>query len=199
MILTNILFLSVLIDNNSFHHTKPSLKNFDIYKLSLISNDIEFNKIGIVDFRKILRNSNSMKILANKFVIAEKKMSQKLNLKQIMLKKKEKKLLKEKTKMAVDKYNLKLKLFKQEVFEIQKNDNKERLILNNSFQKIQKKLKDLLAKIIKDISMKKNINIVLLKENIFLLNDQNTDLTSEALKSFNKKTKNMKIKIFISN
>ena len=199
MILTNILFFSVLIDNNSFHYTKPSLKNFDIYKLSLISNDIEFNKIGIVDFRKILRNSNSMKILANKFVIAEKKMSQKLNLKQIMLKKKEKKLLKEKTKMAADKYNLKLKLFKQEVFEIQKNDKKERLILNNSFQKIQKKLKDLLAKIIKDISMKKNINIVLLKENIFLLNDQNTDLTSEALKSFNKKTKNMKIKIFISN
>ena len=199
MILTNVLFLSVLIDNNSFHYTKPSLKNFDIYKLSLISNDIEFNKIGIVDFRKILRNSNSMKILGNKFIIAEKKMSQKLNLKQIMLKKKEKKLLKEKTKMAADEYNLKLKLFKQEVFEIQKNDKKERLILNNSFQKIQKKLKDLLAKIIKDISMKKNINIVLLKENIFLLNDQNTDLTSEALKSFNKKTKNMKIKIFISN
>jgi Skp family chaperone for outer membrane proteins len=199
MILTNILFFSVLIDNNSFHYTKPSLKNFDIYKLSLISNDIEFNKIGIVDFRKILRNSNSMKILANKFVIAEKKMSQKLNLKQIMLKKKEKKLLKEKTKMAADKYNLKLKLFKQEVFEIQKNDKKERLILNNSFQKIQKKLKDLLAKIIKEISMTKNINIVLLKENIFLLNDQNTDLTSEALKSFNKKTKNMKIKIFIPN
>jgi Skp family chaperone for outer membrane proteins len=199
MILTNILFLSVLIDNNSFHYTKPSLKNFGIYKLSLISNDIEFNKIGIVDFRKILRNSNSMKILGNKFIIAEKKISQKLNLKQIMLKKKEKKLLKEKTKMAADEYNLKLKLFKQEVFEIQKNDKKERLILNNSFQKIQKKLKDLLAKIIKDISMKKNINIVLLKENIFLLNDQNTDLTSEALKSFNKKTKNMKIKIFISN
>lgn len=199
MILTNILFLSILIDNNSFHYTKPSLKNFDIYKLSLISNDIEFNKIGIVDFRKILRNSNSMKILGNKFIIAEKKISQKLNLKQIMLKKKEKKLLKEKTKLAADKYNLKLKLFKQEVFEIQKNDKKERLILNNSFQKIQKKLKDLLAKIIKDISMKKNINIVLLKENIFLSNDQNTDLTSEALKSFNKKTKNMKIKIFISN
>ena len=199
MILTNILFLSILIDNNSFHYTKPPLKNSDIYKLSLISNDIEFNKIGIVDFRKILRNSNSMKILGNKFIIAEKKMSQKLNLKQIILKKKEMKLLKEKTKMAADKYNLKLKLFKQEVFEIQKNDKKERLILNNSFQKIQKKLKDLLAKIIKDISMKKNINIVLLKENIFLSNDQNTDLTSEALKSFNKKTKNMKIKIFISN
>ena len=199
MILTNILFLSILIDNNNFHYTKPSLKNFDIYKLSLISNDIEFNKIGVVDFRKILRNSNSMKILGNKFLIAEKKISHKLNLKQIMLKKKEKKLLNEKKLFDVEKHNLKMELFKKEVLKIQRNNKKERLILNNSFQKIQKKLKDLLAKIIKEISMEKNINIVLLKENIFLLNDQNTDLTNESLKSFNKKTKNMKIKIFISN
>ena len=199
MILTNILFLSILIDNNSFHNDKPSFNNLNTYKLSIISNDIEFSKIGIVDFRKILRNSNSMKILGNKFIVAEKKISKKLNLKQIMLKKKEKKLLKEKTNITIDKYNLKMKLFKQEVFEIQRNDKKERLVLNNSFQKIQKKLKDLLAKIIKEISMEKNINIVLLRENIFLLNDQNTDLTNEALKSFNKKTKNMKIKIFISN
>ena len=199
MILTNILFLSILFDNNSFLNAKPSFNNLNTYKLSFISNDTEFSKIGIVDFRKILRNSNSMKILGNKFIVAEKKMSQKLNLKQIMLKKKEKKLLKEKTKISTDKYNLKMELFKQEVFEIQRNDKKERLTLNNSFQKIQKKLKDLLAKIIKEISMEKNINIVLLKENIFLLNDQNTDLTNEALKSFNEKTKNMKIRIFISN
>ena len=199
MIFTNILFFSILIDNNSFQYSKPSLNNFDTYKISLISNDVEFNKIGIVDFRKILRNSNSMKILGNKFIIAEKKISQKIDLKQVMLKKKEKKLLKEKTKISTDKYNLKMKLFKQEVFEIQRNDKKERLTLNNSFQKIQKKLKDSLAKIIKEISIEKNINIVLLKENIFLLNDQNTDLTNEALKSFNKKTKNMKIRIFISN
>ena len=199
MILTNIFLLSFLIDNNSFHYAKPSLNNLDTYNFSFISNDIEFNKIGIVDFRKILRNSNSMKILGNKFLIAEKKMNSKLNFKQIMLKKKEKKLLKEKTQIDIEKHNLKMELFKKEVFEIQRNDKKERLILNNSFQKIQKKLKDLLANIIKEISIKKNINLVLLKENIFLLNDQNTDLTNEVLKSFNKKTKNMKINIIISN
>ena len=199
MILTNIFLLSFLIDNNSFHYAKPSLNNLDTYNFSFISNDIEFNKIGIVDFRKILRKSNSMKILGNKFLIAEKKMNSKLNFKQIMLKKKEKKLLKEKTQIDIEKHNLKMELFKKEVFEIQRNDKKERLILNNSFQKIQKKLKDLLAKIIKEISMGKNINIVLLKENVFILNDQNTDLTNEVLKSFNKKTKNMKINIIISN
>jgi len=199
MLLINILFLSTLIDNNDFHYTKPFANNVDSSKFYLISNDFEFNKIGIVDFRKVLRTSNSMKILRSKFISAKKKLNQKLNLKQDILKKKEKEILKQKKIVSIKKYNSIIKLFKEEVFEIQNNNKQERLILNNSFQKIQKTLKDLLANVIKDISMKKNINIVLLKENIFLLNNQSADLTNEVLNSFNKKTKNMKIKIIISN
>jgi len=198
MLLINIIFLSTLIDNNHFDYTKPFINNFDSSKFYLISNDFEFNKIGIVDFRKILRTSNAMQILGNKFISAEKRLNQKLNLQQVALKKKEKEILKQKKIVSIEKYNSIIKLFKEEVFEIQNNNKQERLILNNSFQKIQKNLKDLLAKVIKEISMEKNINIVLLKENIFLLNDQSTDLTNEVLISFNKKTKNMKIKIIIS-
>jgi len=199
MLLINIIFLSTLIDNNHFDYTKPFINNFDSSKFYLISNDFEFNKIGIVDFRKILRTSNAMQILGNKFISAEKRLNQKLNLQQVALKKKEKEILKQKKIVSIEKYNSIIKLFKEEVFEIQNNNKQERLILNNSFQKIQKNLKDLLAKVIKEISMKKNINIVLLKENIFLLNDQSADLTNEVLNTFNKKTKNIKIKIIISN
>ena len=199
MLLVNILFLSTLINNNNIIYTKSFFNDLDTFKLHLISDNIKFNKIGVVDFRKILRNSESMKILGNKFINAEKKMNQKLNQKQIMLKKKEKKILKQKKTMSIKKYNYNMNLFKQEVFEIQRTNKQKRLILNKSFQKIQNKLKGLLSKIIKEISMKKNINIVLLKENIFLLNDQSTDLTNEVLNSFNKKTINMKIKIVTSN
>ena len=198
MLLINILFLSTLIVNNDFHYTKPLINSFESSKFHLISNVFEFNKIGIVDFRKVLRTSNSMQILGKKFISAEKKLNQKLNLKQVTLKKKEKEILKQKKIVSIEKYNSIIKLFKKEVFEIQNNNKQERLILNNSFQKIQKNLKDLLANVIKDISMKKNINIVLLKENIFILNDQSVDLTDEVLNSFNKKTKNIKIKIIIA-
>ena len=66
-------------------------------------------------------------------------------------------------------------------------------MLNKSFQKIQKDIKDLLAQIIKNVSIKKNINIVLLKENVFLFNDTNSDFTLEVLELFNDKTKSMKI------
>ena len=39
--------------------------------------------------------------------------------------------------------------------------------LNSSFQLIQKKLQDVLASIIKKISKDKNIDFVVLKENVF--------------------------------
>ena len=51
----------------------------------------------------------------------------------------------------------------------------------------------MLAQIIKDVSINKNINIVLLKENVFLFNNQNIDFTDEVLELFNNKTKSMKI------
>ena len=65
--------------------------------------------------------------------------------------------------------------------------------LNLSFQLIQKKLRDVLASIIKKISKDKKIDFVVLKENIFLINNFDLDLTNEALKKFDKKTSNLKI------
>ena len=92
-----------------------------------------------------------------------------------------------------------MKLFKEDVSKLQKKYKDERSILNKSFQNIQKKIKDLLAQVVKDVSVKKNINVVFLKENIFLFNNPSIDLTSEVLDLFNKKTKSLKIIITPSN
>ena len=116
-------------------------------------------------------------------------------MKQIELKKKEKLIIKNKKKFTKSVYQSKLKLFKEEVFKVQNHDIKQRAGLNKSFQIIQKQLKDLLAKIIKDISTKKNMSIVILKENIFIFNDKSIDFTSEALDLFNKQTKDISIEI----
>ena len=199
MILANILFLSSLIENKNIYYKKPFLNNSGLSKLYLTSNKLELNKIGIVDFRKILRSSEAMKILGKEFITAKKKINKKLNLKKLELKKKEKKIIKQKDKISLKDYQDNIKLFKQEVFVVQNINKQERALLNKSFQKNQIKLKNLLAKIIQDISIKKNINIVLLKENIFLLNNSNIDLTNEALNSLNIKTKNITIDSIISN
>ena len=163
-----------------------------------ISNTVSVDKIGIVDFRYILKKSNAIKILGDKFVLFEKKINENIKLKQKKLKIAEKKILSRKNKLTDTDYKNKLKLFKSEVFEVQKKYKEDRLLLNNSFQTLQKKLKDLLAQVIKDVSKKRDIKVVFLKENVFLFNDPSIDLTNEVLDLFNKKTKSMSITITLN-
>ena len=111
-----------------------------------------------------------MKILGDKFISLENEMNKKMKSKQAYLKNKELKLIKQKKDLSSLEYKNKIDLFKSEVLKTQKQFKQERLILNNSFQKIQNDLKDMLAKVIKNVSINKKINVVLLKENVFLYN-----------------------------
>ena len=196
MIFFDLLVFSTLIDiqySNQMNNRRY-INNFSYIQNSLkISNNIENSKIGIIDFRYILKSSNAMKLLGNKFLSLEKEINKKIKQKQIFLKQKEESLKKSKIDMTESEYKKRVKLFKKEVFQIQNKYKDERALLNKSFQKIQKDIKDLLAQIIKDVSISKNINIVLLKENVFLFNNQNIDFTNEVLELFNNKTKSMKI------
>ena len=195
MFFFDLLVFSSLIDKQYIEHMNNyKFNNFLNIQNSLkISNSVDNNKIGIIDFRYILKSSNAMKLLGNKFLTLEKEINEKIKQKQIFLKQKEENLKKTKTELTESEYKKKVKLFKKEVFQIQKKYKDERTVLNKSFQKIQKDIKDLLAQIIKDVSIKKNINIVLLKENVFLFNNPNIDFTNEVLELFNNKTKSIKI------
>ncbi len=201
MLSINLLILSSIINNNITSSTIIQKHNnsLNLPMNFLVSNKSEIDKIGIVDFRYILKKSNAMKTLGNKFLLFEKKINEKFKQKQIVLKNKEKIIREDKENFTELDLKKKIKLLKKDVFKVQKKYKDERSILNKSFQKIQKKIKDLLAQVIKDVSIKKNINVVFLKENIFLFNNPSVDLTSEVLDLFNKKTKSLKITISPSN
>ena len=201
MLFLNIVYFINIIENNDIVNAdiintiNNSENNF--YPIP-ISNTVNIDKIGIVDFRYILKKSNAIKVLGDKFILFEKKINEKIKLKQKELKTEEKKILSRKNKLTDADYKKKLNSFKSEVFEVQKKYKEDRLILNNSFQTLQKKLKDLLAQVIKDVSKKREINVVFLKENVFLFNDPSIDITNEVLDLFNKKTKSMSITITLN-
>ncbi len=194
MLFANLLFFSPILNTTTdYNNIYDDHKYIKIQNVVNKYNDHTINKIGIIDFRFILKRSNAMKILGKKFLSLENKINQKIKQKQNYLKIKEEDIKKNKKNLSDIEYKNKIKLFKEEVFQIQKKHKQERSLLNKSFQKIQKDIKDILAKIIKDVSIRKNINIVLLKENVFLFNNKNIDFTNEVLELFNNKTKSMKI------
>ena len=201
MLFLNIISFISILENNEISNANilNTINNSEskFYPIP-ISNTVSVDKIGIVDFRYILKKSNAIKILGDKFVLFEKKINENIKLKQKKLKIAEKKILSRKNKLSDTDYKNKLKLFKSKVFEVQKKYKEDRLLLNNSFQTLQKKLKDLLAQVIKDVSKKREINVVFLKENVFLFNDPSIDITNEVLDLFNKKTKSMSITITLN-
>ena len=193
MFFFDFLVFSSLLDNQYIKYINKHKYKNKFFNIQNISNNDVNNRIGIIDFRYILKSSNAMKLLGNKFLTLEKEINEKIKQEQIFLKQKEETLKKNKNNLSELEYKKRVKLFKKQVFKIQKKYKDERAVLNKSFQNIQKDIKDLLAKIIKDVSINKNINVVLLKENVFLFNNQSIDFTNEVLELFNNKTKSMKI------
>ena len=154
---------------------------------------INGSNIGLVDFRNILKESSTMKKIGKEFIKLERKLNLKIKNEEKILRNKELKLTLSKNKITNERYIKEKNNLKKEITNLQKFAFSEKKELNVSFQLIQKKLRDVLAAIIKKISKEKKLDFVILKENIFLINNFDLDLTNEALKEFDKKTSNLKI------
>ena len=77
MFFTNLVIFSSLINYQDIQFTINNGYNYKLIKIQdniKTSTNIETNKIGIIDFRFILKKSNAMKILGNKFLSLEKKL-----------------------------------------------------------------------------------------------------------------------------
>ena len=112
MLLVKFIIISNLVINDNFINfglVLSKLNNVSISNVSKISND---RKIGIVDFREILRRSNAMKNLGAIFIDTKKKLNNKLNVKQVELKKKEKIIIQNKKKLSNVEYQKRIKEFK---------------------------------------------------------------------------------------
>ena len=189
------LFFFILIDISTSSSSIISInleKKININKNIYLTNN---SKIGVVDFRNILKESHTMKKLGKEFLKFEKQLNDKIKKEEQILRNKELKLSLNKNKISEKQFNKEKNELKMEITNLQKFAFAEKKDLNLSFQLIQKKLRDVLASIIKKISKDKNIDFVVLKENIFLINNFDLDLTNEALKEFDKKTSNLKIQL----
>ena len=187
------LFFFVLTNinsSNAFITPKDVSNKVNIFKnINLINNP----KIGIVDFRNILKESRTMKKLGTKFLEFERKLNDKIKKQEKNLRNKELKLSSNKNKISNIQFDKEKNNLNKEITNLQKFAFSEKKELSLSYQLIQKKLRDVLATIIKKISKEKNIDFVVLRENIFLINNFDLDLTNEALKKFDEETSNLKI------
>ena len=79
-----MLFTDILFFSNIIYKQLNDCRFNDRYEENYIkiSSIVDDNKIGIIDFRFILKKSNAMKLLGNKFLSLEKEINEKIKKKQ---------------------------------------------------------------------------------------------------------------------
>ena len=95
MFFTDLLIFSSIIAN--LNNSNNDYYNHELIKIqnnTNNSNNIINNKIGIIDFRYILKRSNAMKLLGNKFLLLENKINKQIKQRQNSLKIKEEEIKK---------------------------------------------------------------------------------------------------------
>ena len=80
MFFFDLIVFSTLINNQHFNMNNHINKknSFNVESHLKISKNVENDKIGIIDFRYILKKSNAMKLLGNKFLTLEKEINEKI-------------------------------------------------------------------------------------------------------------------------
>ena len=149
------LFLFILSNISSSYALILSQDLSNRMNISGNINLINNPKIGIVDFRNILKESMTMKKLGKEFLQFERRLNEKIKKQEKILRDKEFQLSSNKTKISKERYNKEKNNLNKEITNLQKFALAEKKDLNLSFQLIQKKLRDILASIIKTISKEK--------------------------------------------
>ena len=187
------LFFFVLINITV---SEASLVTLSTLKKMNVSNNIYLindSKIGIVDFRNILKESLTMKKLGKEFLKFEKRLNDKIRIRK-KFKKQRAEIIIKKNKIPDKQFNLEKNNLKKEI-----TNYKSLLFLKKRFKSFvpinSKKTKRRFSICDKKISKDKKIDLVVLRENIFLINNFDLDLTNEALKEFDAKTSKLKIQL----
>ena len=76
MFFFDFLIFSTLLDNQYIKYVNKNNHKNRIFNIQNISNDVGNNGIGIIDFRYILKSSNAMRLLGNKFLTLEKEINE---------------------------------------------------------------------------------------------------------------------------
>lgn len=155
---------------------------------------LEYTKLGVVDMRKILKESTAYQSVVEQFEDIRRKHRNRMTKKEDELRDEENNLFKQKNIISKEAYSKKLNELTNKVNLLKKETNSEikkyEVTFEKATMKIQSSLVDVLAKIAND----KKLDLILAKDQVLLVG-KNIDLTEESVIKLNEILPNLKFDI----
>ena len=151
-------------------------------------------RVGIIDLSEVLRQSQA--IINVRDLLDEKRaeFQEQFAAREVELLSREKSLKSKRDIMSKEAYEAEVRLFQDEVAEVQREIQQKRKSLDNAFQQAQDKLRNLAIEIVGDIAKEQKLDLVVNRSNVIVFRNQ-LDLTKIVLARLNERTKDARFEV----
>ena len=151
-------------------------------------------RVGVIDLSEVLRQSQA--IINVRELLDEKRaeFQEQFAAREVELLSREKSLKSKRDIMSKEAYEAEVRLFQDEVAEVQREIQQKRKSLDNAFQKAQDKLRNLAIEIVGDIAKEQKLDLVANRSNVLVFRNQ-LDLTKIVLARLNERTKDARFEV----
>lgn len=151
-------------------------------------------RIGTIDLAEVLRQStatDSVRVLLDE---KRAQFQEEFAAREIELMAREKELQGKRGVMSKEAFDEEVRLFQAEVADVQREIQRKRKSLDNAFQQVQDKLRNLAVEIAGVVAKEQKLDLVLNRDNVLIFRNQ-LDLTSLVLERLNERTKDARFEV----
>ena len=160
------------------------------------SDEINFSveRVGIIDLSEVLRQSQATINVRDLLDEKRAEFQEQFAAREVQLLSREKSLKSKRDIMSKEAYEAEVRLFQDEVAEVQREIQQKRKSLDNAFQQAQDKLRNLAIEIVGDIAKEQKLDLVANRSNVLVFRNQ-LDLTKIVLARLNERTKDARFEV----
>ncbi|WP_420565261.1 OmpH family outer membrane protein [Thalassobaculum sp.] len=142
--------------------------------------------IAVVDVQGALRNSNAAKEIQAKINERRQAYQRQVTEEEKALRASEQELQQQRSALAPEVYQQRLRAFRDRVTDVQKSVQERRRALDQAFTNAMNKVRDVLVSVIAEIADERGAKVVLFKDHIVIA-EKSLDFSDEALRRLNER------------
>lgn len=184
------LFAFSVVSSTNAQETNAQTGNGQIGN-GQIGNGLTTN-IGVIDMNDVLQKSNAIDKVREVLDQRNLEFQASITEEELRLRTEERVLNTEKDQLAEDDFNNRFAKFERDVVALQRSIQQQQNLFDRSMQQVNSTLEQELIKIVEEIAKDRQLTMVIQRKNVVIY-DSTTDITDEALRRLNERTKNLTV------
>ena len=150
------------------------------------------SNLGVIDMNEVLQKSDAIAKVREVLDQQNQEFQASITEEELRLRQEERVLNSAKSEISEDEFESRFAQFEKDVVALQRSIQQQQNRFDRSMQQVNTRLEQELVKIVEEIAQDRQLTMVIQRKNVVIY-DSTTDVTDEALRRLNERTKNLTV------